>query len=556
MTSNPLKWTKRQRSQLSAIRVPHKNDPPEMFPTAAEAWAAAKVWNDVEDDVDISTAPTQMRSTSYPGSLIAYWVETYGLLSACERIRRAFDDRTGDLKLGVCTYLRKYLFRADESTVKKAREILLTGLDDLDFWNRQIVAFIFDDKKLALSLVDEAVGKDLYKITDLLVCLPMHDALKVVESAEPVMMVYDRPFELVEAHGADAAPILEAIILRWTGTLSDRKKVDQALKLAQSGGVSAKVKAVEIKSAPSFVGWSAKDAHEDRYTKYVTVVVTGRFPGLTKGMIANRLKVREIYTRSGFGRANDLTYALFAGEGAKQSLLDEAAKRGVNVLGAAELSTLLATPLFGYRERVEKIVKDLLERGSYDVRQWYIGPPATEREIDEAEARLGVHLDPALRSLYAQCNGLFLNAEWTPGFSDFGNQQIKAGGDRLMPMFVANEKATARQTLAVPSLADLHAMGTHEIGSERIMKIGRPSLSITEKDFLNQAYMLDYWFEYYPVIVFLDGENPGRVLYGHDHGASFETGQESSVEDYFEVAMENNFSTRTVGNAYLERWWD
>ena len=69
------------------------------------------------------------------------------------------------------------------------------------------------------------------------------------------------------------------------------------------------------------------------------------------------------------------------------------------------MRTLIATPLFRFRQDLTRVIERELDSPGTSVTTWYVGPPATEAQLSAAEAAFGVPLDPALRAFYTQCDG-------------------------------------------------------------------------------------------------------------------------------------------------------
>src|SRR5690606_12471274 len=101
----------------------------------------------------------------------------------------------------------------------------------------------------------------------------------------------------------------------------------------------------------------------------LSVVVAGKFeiPGVSPAhqdeIVKRRLDARGLWAIDKTPKKS--TKAYFEGEGAKPALREKAEKAKVPIFGAADLRSLIATPLLNYRERtlhkIERSLRSILE---------------------------------------------------------------------------------------------------------------------------------------------------------------------------------------------------
>lgn len=540
-------WTKAQRAKLTAILRPDPSDPPDFIPSAAQAWSATGFGGEPPaewtPEVERSLVDRAWNSDAGIEPLVHFLVAARGLEPAIDILRRVRDpDGT---VLGY-TKFRRHLYAADEATFTRVRALLTSTWDALDFWTRLGRAFALSrDPGLARPLI-EALPTEHYDLGLLMVAVGDATlARRALEAWPGKLDSFAECFDLVEALGGDAVPLLQGVLDRFKGKAVFRKPVEQALKLAaalpgRSDGAGAVV--VAAPTGPSLPDEASYDFEE--------VVVAGTFAKLDPDVIDLRLRARKLRR---VATPSPRTRGFFAGAGAKAELRRKAEERGVPIFGEAELERLLATPLYRFRERFKAVVDQAL---AFTVHSWWIGTPASEAEISAAEAALGVPLDPALRAFYSQCNGVQLRSDRSAAPGPTPEPRALPWGTVGSPYAGEFGQGTAGVVaiLALDELVKSRGYGrspTDATSDERV-KIGRRTVPM--RTFLENMYLLDGWYDYYPVALFCDRERRSfAVVVGDDHGAVWDDPDVESVESYLESAIDRVFMERRHGKRQFRR---
>ncbi|HEU4535855.1 MAG TPA: SMI1/KNR4 family protein [Polyangiaceae bacterium] len=301
---------------------------------------------------------------------------------------------------------------------------------------------------------------------------------------------------------------------------------------------------------------SGPSSLEEASYNFQEVVVAGSFAKLAPDVIDTRLRVRRLRRA---GTPTRLTRAFFAGAGAKPELLRKAQERGVPTFGEAELERLLATPFYRFRERFEAVVRGALD---YTLQAWWVGAPATEAELAAAEAALGAPLDPALRAFYSQCNGVQFRADLGKAKAS-GRGPAKLPEPQALPWDVVGSPYGGKLgrgtggVVAILALDELvksrgYGRSPDSAGDGERVTVGRRAVPM--RTFLENMYLLDGWYDYYPVALFCDRQRQSfEVVVGDDHGAVWNDPDAESFESYLESALASLFLERRHGKRTFRR---
>jgi hypothetical protein len=592
-------WTKAQRAKLTAILRPNPNDPPDFIPTVAQAWAATGIdgappskWT---PEVERSLVERAWNGEARIDPVMHFLVATRGLEPAIAIVRRVLDPKGTRLGYG---WFRRHLYVADEATFARVRALLTSTWHTLAFSTRASLAFTLSrDPSLGRGLVDALPKGPFDEFGRLMVAVgDAALARRIVGASRGKVQGFYDSFDLVEAYGGDAAPLLQGVLARFNGKDALRKPIEQALRLAvalagQGVGaataapvaspvaatpVTSPVAAAPVTAAPvaapvgapavatpaaatpiaAPVAASAEPPlPQEALYDFDEIALAGTFAKLDPRVIDLRLRARRLRK---VGTPSRRTRALFAGAGASPELRRKAKERGIPVFGEAELEGLLATPLYRFRERFKAIVEDSL--GYAAIHSWWIGAPATDAELAAAEASLGAPLDPALRAFYSQCNGVQLRAdlEDPPDSGSHPTPKPRAlpWNDVGSPYKGKLGQGTAGVVaiLALDELVKTRGYGRNPIDagrSERV-KVGRRAVPM--RTFLENMYLLDGWYDYYPVALFCDRERRSfEVMVGDDHGAVWDDPDAEGFEAYLESALDGSFMGRRHGRRRFRR---
>ncbi|MCB9688724.1 MAG: hypothetical protein H6738_18790 [Alphaproteobacteria bacterium] len=528
MTASTNPWTTAHRSKLSAVVHPNPKDPADFVPSADVAWGrtgfgpAPTSWTPELDAELLERAWNAATDVVTP--LVDHLVATRGLEEALTVVARHRDPERQFLDFG---WFRKHLYAADEATFTRARDWMLQGWESCEFGTRVRRAFTLSrDPSLARGLVDPM--PELPHLSGELLIAVGDPALaaRVLAASKGKVWSFAPAFDLVEAYGADAAPLLTAILERYEGKAAHRKPIEQALRLASSmGDASSSVPVVRAPAGPVLP--------EEAVYEGVYAVVAGHF-SLPDDLIRVRLNARRVWNAAKTPTAR--THAYFEGQGAKAELRAKAEKHGVPVFGQAELETLIASPLFHYRERITGTIREKLSSPTTNVTTWFVGDPATEAQLAAAEAAFGVPLDPALRALYAQCDGVQLRSDRARSKKQTLDPIRRSWGE-VGSSYDGELGKGSSAVISLLPLADVLAsrsfFGDPTDGRGRKVKLGRRQVDLER--FLESAWLFDYWYDYYPVALWVDRENGEyRVVFGDDHGACWDDPNVTSVEAYLE----------------------
>ncbi|MCB9614618.1 MAG: hypothetical protein H6721_02960 [Sandaracinus sp.] len=540
-------WTKAQRAQLSAILHPNPNDPPDFLPTAEVAWAKTGFempaeWNEDADRDVIERA--QDATDDVSTALTDYFVASRGLEAALatytcmfERSNLGFDD------------FRKHCYAADEATFARVRTWLTEDWDDLSFGTKVARAFVLSrDPSVAASLIDPMPEWSFVSGAALVAVGDPTLAAKILGASPAKAWGIREVFDLVEMYGGAAQPLIAELLARFEGKAAGRKPFEQAMKLAAALAESSDAPAVALEVPAAVAGPTLP---EEADYKGIQAVVAGKFD-LPDELVRARLAARGIWTSAKTPAKQSAAY--FEGEGAKPDLRAKAEKHGVPIFGPAEVATLLATPLFRFRERIEARIRSELD-GVLDVATWYVGEPADAARLDAAEKTLGV-LDPTLRALYAQCDGLQLRSDWSkeltrqklePTLRSWGDVGDSSGGE------LGRGSASTLAILPLNELLESQSFfGDPKDGRGREVQIGRRRVDL--EYFLRNAYLFDFWYDYYPVALFVDRERgESWVVFGDDHGAVWDDPDAQSVESYLERLSVHGLGGRSRGKRSVSR---
>jgi hypothetical protein len=521
-------WTAAQRQQLTAILHPHKHDPADFIPTAAAAWAAAGMDGAPRplDQASFNAAIERLWGESSTQPLLDYVVAAQGLTAAIDLLHAAVE-----YPWGAYTHLRRHLYAADAEDFAAARDRLLAWPAPEPWMQVARALALSRDPAVPLALLDAPDIKKLHGDTlqQLLCALPdAGRALELLQQTEGVFLSFFSVFDLVEMHGAAAAPILEEVLRRWAGKSQYKRPIEAARKLTQALGATPAAPA----TAPAGPKpWSPQHPPTEKTYDLLqtTAVFSGKFPNYSEDIIEHRLHARGVRVVGAFGHPKHFIQGFFAGAGAKQKLIDDAQRRSLPVCGPDELDALIHTPLFRFRERALERIQQSAKYVQTQVTHWRLGDPASDADIAAAERRLGVTFCAPLRALYAQCDGFgFITAKGKtqplpPQSEDgFGFPQHGAGARAW-----------------IPSLARLQPFDL-----EAPLTMGRK----TVKTISFTALLFDYWDEFYPTLLIFDPQKPApEVWIGDDHGALLSFGP-FSVEGYLEAALSDGFYGRKIGD--------
>lgn len=547
-------WTKAQRSKLTAILQAHPNDPPDFVPTAAQAWSATglggeppSVWTPA---LERSLIDRAWDGDADLDALVHFLVAARGLEVAIATIRRVRDPEGELLDY---SWFRRHLQAADDGTFARVRELLTAKWDALGFSTRVGLAFTLSrDPSLARGLV-EALPDDPFHVGPLMVAVGDATlARRALEASSGKLLAFTECFDLVEALGGDAAPLLQGVLDRFDGKAVNRKPIEQALKLASALPRSEATLAAAPVAKPT-----RPALPEEAIYEFDEVVVAGSFKDLDADVIDLRLRVRGLRRA---GTPGPRTRGYFEGADANPALRGKAAARGVPIFGEADLERLLATPLYRFRERFAAMVAEALADSAYTVHAWSIGAPATAAELAAAEAAIGAPLDPGLRAFYSQCNGVQLRADVAEPAGSGARQTLAARplawGTVGSPYTgeLGGGTAGVVAILALDELIKTRGYGRDpaSAGSDERVKIGRRALPM--RTFLANMYLLDGWYDYYPVALVCDPQRGSfSVVVGDDHGAVWDDPDPESFERYLESALGASFWERPHGRRRFRR---
>ena len=555
-------WTKAQRGRLSAILHPSPNDPPDFILSAEDAWSRTgfgKLPATWTKDLEKSVVERALRAdTDVMTPLVAYFVATRGVEGALVAITDASDPERRFDGYGL---FRRYVATLDDATFARVREWMLYRWDELPWMTKVSRAFVLSrDPSIARALFESS--PEIPSITGALMVAVGDPSLaaRVLEASEGVAFALPESFDLVEAYGAAAEPLLAGVLERFAGKGASRKPVEDALKLARAlaasspaeGREPAKPIVVAAKAGPSFP--------EEADYGLMDVVVAGSFH-LPDDIVRARLRARGLQDAA--KTPSRSTKAYFEGAGAKPALREKAEKHKVPVFGEAELRQLIATPLFRFRERATEHIERELESPFSAVATWYVGPPATEAQLAAAEAALGVPLDPALRALYAQCNGLQLR--YDSSFSASSAEVPKAEPQKLAPEKrswgdvgtsigkLGNGTGGVVSILPLDELVRSRSFGADPSeGRGRTVQLGKRKVDLER--FRENLYVFDFWYDFYPVALHVDRERGAyEIVIGDDHGAVWDDPDVESVETYLERVAETFGAERAHGKRFFQR---
>lgn len=291
------------------------------------------------------------------------------------------------------------------------------------------------------------------------------------------------------------------------------------------------------------------------------IVISGSFDFITKSNLEQRLRNRG--AKPSKSKSADL---ILAGHNAKQDVLDNAASKDIQVIEHDDVEEIVGPPLYRYIERLEHLLD--AQMSTYDAVMIFkhIGDPADEEAIAKAEETLGVDLDPALKSLYRQANGITIGYRQTMGDEEPSAQPRKEGPfDHNLFMdsapkpelWEASDNEFRAATLNIPTIENLFASPYSDfIGSNEDMMIGNRSNYVV---YAEDLFLFDATYGYQPIYLGVVREKETfRLAVGHDHAAAFTDFATTSLESYFEKALKVSpaLSTRTFRRYDVTTWWE
>lgn len=218
--------------------------------------------------------------------------------------------------------------------------------------------------------------------------------------------------------------------------------------------------------------------------------------------------------------------------GAHEAVIRGARDRGAVVVEGDLAAEAVGAPLFV--ERLTQSLKTIGQKHNTKraLKYWHIGDPATPAALAEAEARIGMPLDSALRRLYLQANGL------TFGYRCFSSREklkdrvvTPVPGPYSIELFLGvtytrdlwdrEPGMVTGLTLNIPPIEELftrHRL-VDVLPRDGSMKIGTkmcPAEQVRDRLFLFDANCA-----YTPIFLYLDPEaGTMELVVGHDYGVS------------------------------------
>ncbi len=177
-------------------------------------------------------------------------------------------------------------------------------------------------------------------------------------------------------------------------------------------------------------------------------------------------------------------------------------------------------PLSDWVSRLHARIDELWKNPAVDILSAWCAPGATESQLARVEAKLGVKLDPAIRNLYTQANGLQL--VWVPR----GEASHIPVCDGVMSMYTLESLPSVGGVISLPSIGDV-------FGVRKNSKM--LDYSTFEEPGASSKWGFDFPGNFYTP-AFVRSGNGLAVMVGDDHGAAWD-GPSVSFERYLENVL-------------------
>jgi hypothetical protein len=306
------------------------------------------------------------------------------------------------------------------------------------------------------------------------------------------------------------------------------------------------------KTAPKAAAPAGPSLPNEAHYGGQNVSLGGRFH-LPDEVVAMRLSARGLWSSTS-APSKSKTKAYFAGRGETPEMRAKAEKAGVPIFGEADMRTLIATPLFRFREDVTRVIERELDSPGTSVTTWYVGPPATEAQLAAAEQAFGVPLDPALRAFYTQCDGVQFRCDDTrPADRQELAAQKRSWGEVGGSSPDLGHGTGVLSLLPIDELVRSRCFGkTPADGRGRTVRLGQRTVDLER--FIENLYVFDFWNEFYPVGLYVDRDaGELRIVIGDDYGAVWDDPNVETVESYLEALRMTRGEGRQHGARYYER---
>lgn len=250
--------------------------------------------------------------------------------------------------------------------------------------------------------------------------------------------------------------------------------------------------------------------------------------------------------------------------GAFDDCIRAARERGALIAEGDVASEVVGAPLFV--ERLTGRLKNMGQKNDKNraLKYWHVGEPATPAALAAAEARIGMPLDPALRRLYEQANGL------TFGYRSFQKRDkiadrvvTRVPGPYTSELFLGpsyahdlwdGEPGTVTAcTLNIPPIEELFTRHRLlDVVSNGPVKVGSKTCAAEEAS--KRLFLFDAHNAYSPVFLYLDREaNTMELVVGSDYGVSFGDFPSCSVGTYLDCVEATTLGNAQFGARYVDR---
>ncbi len=379
-------------------------------------------------------------------------------------------------------------------------------------------------------------------VLDALAVLSGHSSLSVRSRAEPVVKSLS-PAILphLHAHLADGTAVsrkARAAVLSAIPHASSIPVLTQRLAVEKSKSVKPALQAA-LDACTAAAG-SPEAALPEVLGK--TVALVGRFPDWTTDMYRAHLELLGAVTAKSVSKRVNL---VFAGKGSEAKVkkaedLDiptHDVEVLLKVLGSALPASGLPVgtgPMQGYLIRLARMVAALRQNKKVKVLHFSHRPPAKASALKAAEEALGRPLDPALVSLYTQCNGLKLY--WVPTASfDPAHHPISDDASKYRCDLVE-----------VPGCIDI--LPIEQVARDWSGAVGADSHTDDEtvthrgrrhpaQSWHRQLHFFDLSSPYRYAALLVSPGKPSEVLLCDDHGASWTDCSPTDVSSYLEAVL-------------------
>ncbi len=281
------------------------------------------------------------------------------------------------------------------------------------------------------------------------------------------------------------------------------------------------------------------------------IVITGTFECMTRKEAQEKLKGLGANITGSISKNTDV---LVAGAAAGSKLM-KAEKLGTTIVTESELLEILGIetssenqltgPLYDFKERFMKLVKELREHPDIDVLHYNLGKPASDTKIEQVEDYLGTELTPAIKNFYKQCDGASLM--WVYKDTE-GKENVRI---RPNNRYALEDNGICEGCMNIFPIVDTfkkniwrgHHYWTDDDWKESNEKPQEfmDKEGLTRLSFAQSIKIFDYHYFYQMMAFFVEkGNGNPPVLMGDDHGACWTDSYVTDFESYIEMTLANS----------------